>query len=51
MASSCKIYFRNGISELLEIRKDVPMLVVSAGIGEIIKASFEVLTNDIDTNL
>ena len=48
IVETCDIYFRNGISQLLSIKKEfeIPMLVVSAGIGELIKASFEVISEE-----
>mmetsp|Transcript_10110 Transcript_10110/g.8907 ORF Transcript_10110/g.8907 Transcript_10110/m.8907 type:complete len:328 (-) Transcript_10110:38-1021(-) len=53
IAKTCGVYFRNGITDLLNVKTkmEVPMLVVSAGIGELIKASFECVTEDVGTNL
>jgi 5'-nucleotidase len=44
MTKTSKLHFRYGLSELLRLKQEYkfPMLVVSAGIGEIIKAAFEI---------
>lgn len=45
-----RIYFRHGISEFLTIIRNLSLdfLVVSAGVGDIVKYSFELLLDEIE---
>ena len=53
IAESCGINFRKGIHDLLDFKRknDMPMLVVSAGVGELIKAWFEIVTEERGSNI
>mmetsp|Transcript_34435 Transcript_34435/g.39821 ORF Transcript_34435/g.39821 Transcript_34435/m.39821 type:complete len:256 (-) Transcript_34435:257-1024(-) len=44
MTRKSNLYFRNGISELFQLKQKhkFPFLVVSAGIGEVIRSAFEI---------
>mmetsp|Transcript_18997 Transcript_18997/g.21850 ORF Transcript_18997/g.21850 Transcript_18997/m.21850 type:complete len:225 (-) Transcript_18997:22-696(-) len=48
IAETSKIYFRNGIHEFLSLKRDleVPLLVVSGGIGDVAKAALEVIVEE-----
>lgn len=48
MTQTSNLFFRHGIKQLFEIKTkhEVPFLVVSAGIGEVVKSAFELYFNE-----